>query len=82
MPSLPITTRLDKATIQKLEKLAAATKRSKSFLVAEAVDTYLREQEWQVESIKKGLQQAERGQFAADSEVREFFKNRGIAVED
>ena len=37
MPSLPITTRLDKETIEKLEKLADATKRSKSFLVAEAV---------------------------------------------
>jgi predicted transcriptional regulator len=82
MPSLPITTRLDKETIEKLEKLAAATKRSKSFLVAEAVDKYLREQEWQVESIKKGLLQAEKGHFAADAEIREFFKKRGIAVED
>ena len=34
MPSLPITTRLDKETIEKLEKLADATKRSKSFLAA------------------------------------------------
>jgi len=48
MPSLPITTRLDKNTVEKLEKFSEATKRSKSFLVAEAVDTYLREQEGQV----------------------------------
>ena len=52
MPSLPITTRLDKEAIEKLEKLADATKRSKSFLVAEAVDRYLHEQEWQVAAIK------------------------------
>jgi len=82
MPSLPITTRLDKDTIERLEKLADATKRSKSFLVAEAVDKYLREQEWQVDAIKEGVLQAEKGDFAADNKVREFFKNRGIAIED
>ena len=82
MPSLPITTRLDKDTIEKLEKLADATKRSKSFLVAEAVDKYLREQEWQVEAIKEGVLEAEKGDFAADNEIREFFQNRGIVVEE
>jgi RHH-type rel operon transcriptional repressor/antitoxin RelB len=82
MPSLPITTRLDKETIEKLEKLADATKRSKSFLVAEAVDRYLHEQDWQVSAIKDSLQQAENGQFTADNEVREFFKKRGVAIED
>jgi RHH-type transcriptional regulator, rel operon repressor / antitoxin RelB len=82
MPSIPITTRLDKDTIEKLEKLAGATKRSKSFLVAEAVDKYLREQEWQVDAIKEGVLQAEKGDFATDNEVREFFKTRGIAIED
>jgi predicted transcriptional regulator len=82
MPSLPITTRLDKETIEKLQKLADATKRSKSFLVAEAVDRYLHEQDWQVSAIKDSLQQAENGQFTADNEVREFFKKRGVAIED
>ncbi len=82
MPSSPITTRLTKETIEKLEKLSKATQRSKSFLVAEAVDKYLSDQEWQVEAIKKGLEQAEKGEFAADNDVRNFFRKRGIAVED
>jgi predicted transcriptional regulator len=82
MSSLPITARLDKETMKKLEKLAEATRRSKSFLVAEAVNKYLREQEWQVEAIKTGLEQAGKGQFAPDAEVHRFFKDRGIAIED
>ena len=82
MPSSPITTRLTKETIEKLEKLSIATQRSKSFLVAEAVDKYLSDQEWQVEDIKKGLEQAEKDEFAADNDVRDFFRKRGIAVED
>jgi len=73
MPSLPITTRLDKNTVEKLEKLSEATKRSKSFLVPVAVDRHSREQECQVEATIKGLKQAEKGQFAAIKEVREFF---------
>ena len=82
MPSSPITTRLAKETIEKLEKLSQATQRSKSFLVAEAVDKYLSDQEWQVKAIKKGLEQAEKREFASDDDVRDFFRKRGIAVED
>ena len=82
MSSSPITTRLAKDTIEKLEKLSEATQRSKSFLVAEAVDKYLREQEWQVKAIKEGLEQADRGEFAAADEISEFFRKRGVAVED
>ena len=78
MATSPITTRLDKASMEKLEKLSTATKRSKSFIVAEAVALYLSEQEWQIEAIMDGLDQAERGVFAADSEVRKLFKKRGV----
>jgi len=77
MATSPITTRLDKTSMEKLEKLSTATKRSKSFLVAEAVAKYLSEQEWQIDAIMDGLEQADRGIFAADSEVRNFFKQRG-----
>jgi predicted transcriptional regulator len=79
MPSSPITTRLTKETIEKLEKLSQATQRSKSFLVAEAVDKYLSDQEWHVEAIKTGLEQADKGEFAAENDLRDFFKKRGIA---
>ena len=78
MATSPITTRLDKASMEKLEKLSTATKRSKSFIVAEAVALYLSEQEWQIEAIMDGLDQAERGVFAAYSEVRKLFKKRGV----
>lgn len=81
MPSTPITSRLDQKTYKKLNKLAKATKRSKSFLVAEAVDKYLQEQEWQIAAIKEGLKQADNGDFASDSEVRKFFSERRI-IED
>ena len=46
-----VTARLDTDTQAQLEKLAAATSRSRSWLVAEAVRQYVAEQSWQVEAI-------------------------------
>ncbi|MBW2633057.1 MAG: ribbon-helix-helix protein, CopG family [Deltaproteobacteria bacterium] len=77
MKTLPITARLNQDTVEKLEKLSGATKRSKSFLVSEAVSRYLKEEEWQILAIEEGLKQAEKGRFASDEEVTQFFKDRG-----
>jgi len=81
MKTSPITTRLNKNTMEKLEKLSVATKRSKSFLVSEAVARYLSEEEWQILAISEGIEQAEQGLFVSDEKVRQFFQERGV-VED
>jgi len=78
MTTNTISARLDETTRGKLELLAQATKRSKSFLVTEAVQEYIKTQEWQIAAIKKGLEAAEQGDFATDDEVRGFFHSRGI----
>ena len=68
-----VTARLDTDTKAQLEKLAAATSRSRSWLVAEAVKQYVAEQSWQVEAIQEGVRQAEAGAFASEAEVTEAF---------
>jgi predicted transcriptional regulator len=47
----------------KLDKLAAATRRSRSFLAAEAIPEYVELNAWQIEEIQKGLMEAERGEL-------------------
>ncbi len=74
MASSSISARLEREMAEKLENLARATKRSKSFIVAEAIQKYLDEQSWQVEAIRAGLEQADRGEFADESDVKNFFK--------
>ncbi len=75
MPSQKILTlRLDGALTGKLDKLAAATRRSRSFLAAEAIRDYLALNSWQIEEIHKALAEAERGDFAGDSEVKRVAK--------
>jgi RHH-type transcriptional regulator, rel operon repressor / antitoxin RelB len=66
-----LTFRLDSRLKKKLDKLAKATERSRSFLVAEAIRDYVALNEWQIEEIKKGLREADAGDFASDKEMEE-----------
>lgn len=65
-----LTLRLDEELKEKLEKLAQSTRRSKSFLAAEAIREYVALNEWQISEIKEGIKEADRGEFASDREVR------------
>jgi RHH-type rel operon transcriptional repressor/antitoxin RelB len=61
--------RLDSKTKKKLDKLAKATERSRSFL-AEAIREFVVLNEWQIEETKKAFAQADAGDFATDQEER------------
>jgi predicted transcriptional regulator len=50
-----VTLRLPAALKQKLEALAVSTRRSKSWLAAEAIATYLEEQSWQIQQIEEAV---------------------------
>ncbi|HVA79869.1 MAG TPA: ribbon-helix-helix protein, CopG family [Candidatus Binataceae bacterium] len=75
-----LTIRIDAKSKKRLEKLAKATARTKSYLAAQAVRNYLDLNERQIAEIKKGIEAADRGEFASDAEVeRVFAKIRGNA---
>lgn len=56
-----------------LEQWVQATGRSKGFLSAEALKSYVRHEQWQIANIQAGLQEADRGEFAMAEEVRAVF---------
>jgi predicted transcriptional regulator len=68
-----MTIRVDRKTKQRLEKLAAAMARTKSFLAGEAIRAYLDLNEWQIQEISAGLREAAAGEFASDAEVEAVF---------
>ena len=76
-----VTTRLDQDTQEKLEKLAEATARSRSWLVADAVRRYVDEESWQIVMIEEGVRQAEAGNFASEAEVKAAFGRWGVDVD-
>lgn len=67
--SSTVTIRLEEATKDKLEKLADATHRSRSFLAAEAIKAYVESNEWQIGEIHEAIKEADAGDFATEAEV-------------
>ena len=64
-----ITVRLSGELKSDLEKLARSTKRSKSFLAAEAIADYVELNAWQVAEVETATEEADASDFAADDEV-------------
>jgi predicted transcriptional regulator len=64
-----LTLRLNARLRKKLDRLAEATNRSKSFLASEAIRDYVALNEWQINEIKAGIEEADRGEFATEEEV-------------
>lgn len=67
--STTMTVRLDDDVKDRLDFLAEATQRSKSFLAAEAIRAYVENNEWQIGEIQAALKEADAGDFADDRQV-------------
>ena len=73
-----VTARIDEATHSSLERLAKATDRSRSWLVADAIRRYVEEESWQIAAIEEGVRQADAGNFATEGEVKAAFARWGV----
>jgi predicted transcriptional regulator len=67
--STTISIRLDASVKDRLDHLADATHRSKSFLAAEAIRAFVELNEWQIHEIQTALKEADAGDFATPAEV-------------
>ena len=76
-----VTARIPEDLATKLDALAKATNRSKSFLVASALEEFLNTQGWQVERINESIAQADGGHFATDAQVKEAFGKWGFDID-
>ena len=72
--STTISVRLEAKAKTRLEKLARETHRSKSYLAADAIRSYLDLNEWQIRETQAALKEADKGDFASDAEVRAAFE--------
>lgn len=83
MKSTTITIRIEEETKNKLEYLAKATKRTKSFIAAEAIREYLSGNEWQTIEIEKAVGKADSGnaKFYPNEEVVDWLESWGTEQE-
>ena len=61
---------------KRLDALAVATERSRTAMVVEAVKRYVDLQEWQITAIKRGVEQADRGEFIDHVERKAKWEKR------
>ncbi len=64
-----LTLRIDPKLKKQLDRLSRSMSRSRSFVAAEAIREYVSLNDWQIAEIKKGIAEADRGDFASDKEV-------------
>jgi predicted transcriptional regulator len=72
--STTMTVRLEDHVKNRLDVLAEATQRSKSFLAAEAIRFYVENNEWQIGETQAALNEADAGDFASDKDVAKLAK--------
>ncbi len=69
--------RLDAMVKKRLETLTNRSKRSKSFLAAQAIAAYVEAEDWQVGEIVEGLNDLDGGQTVSHEKVSEWLRSWG-----
>jgi predicted transcriptional regulator len=72
-----LSVRLDSKTKRRLEVLAKRSRRSKSFLAAEAITAYVAAEEWQLGEIQKAIDQLDSGQSVSHDRVAKWLRTWG-----
>ena len=54
---------------ERLDKLAKATERPRSWLLERAIDRYIDNEEWQVAHIKQGMAELDRGEGVPQEQI-------------
>jgi predicted transcriptional regulator len=74
MATAVLTLRVPEEIKAKLDKLAQATHRSKSYLAEEAIARYIDLEAWQIGEIEQAIQEADRGDFATPADLADLLK--------
>ena len=69
------TVRVSSELQDRLEAIADPIDRPRSWVVNWALEAFVASETWQIEEIKRGLAEADAGEFATDAEVEATFEN-------
>ena len=72
-----LSVRIESETKKRLEALAQRSKRSKSFLAAEAIAAYVESEEWQLSETQAGLNELDRGHVVTHDKVLQWLRSWG-----
>ena len=72
-----MTVRVSDDLKNRLDRLADATARSRSWLAARALDVYVEDQEWQIATIRKGKKDANAGRVVPHDQAARWLRSWG-----
>ena len=75
--STTLSLRIDAELKNRLESLAKRSRRSKSFLAAEAIAAYVQAESWQLDQIAAGLDDLEAGRTVKHEDVAGWLQTWG-----
>ena len=76
MGSTTLTVRMDEETKERLDSFARMLERSKSYVVAHAIEDYLEVNEWQVGETSAGMAEADKGGLVGHDKVKSKWEAR------
>jgi predicted transcriptional regulator len=68
-----VTFRMEDDKLQAIDHLAASMERDRSYILNEAVENYIELRRWHLAEIRKGVEEADAGDFASEQEVKAAF---------
>jgi predicted transcriptional regulator len=69
--------RIDPETKKRLDALSKRSKRSKSFLAAEAIAVYVDSEEWQLGEVQAGIAELDRAHEVSHEKVAKWLRSWG-----
>lgn len=74
------TVRMDEDILGRIDGLATELKRSRSWVLKEAIERFLDYEEWYIQEVRKGIDEVSRGEIASPEEVKDRFRKYGVNV--
>ncbi len=75
-PRHQVSFKIPASTKNRIEQLAVATRRTKTFVIEEALNQYLALNEWQLKSIQDGLRDLEDGKVISHEKMIELWEEK------
>ena len=68
--------RVDEQVLDRLDRLAQTMDRSRSWVIAQAIEQYLDHEEWFVRAVEAGIEAADRGDLIPHDQVIQNVRER------
>ncbi len=68
--------RMGEEKLQRIDKLAKTTNRSRGWLINQAVDQYLEYEEWYLKAVEAGMDDIKEGRIISHEELKKDWENK------